>query len=131
MTRTLLAAALLLATPALAQEAGGAGEAQDEGRGLIGEGAGLLLRGLVEEARPAVEGLAGISAEVLPTLRLLGQEMGPAFVEVFGRIDSITNYEPPAVQPNGDILIRRSPDAPAWTPPAAEAEAEPGTTSAP
>ena len=42
--------------------------------------------------------------------------MGPAFVDVFDRVDSITNYQPPEILPNGDILIRRNPDAPAWPP---------------
>lgn len=105
-------ALLLLPTAALAQ---------DE-PGPIREGAGMLLRGLVEEAQPAIDGIAefgaDIGADVLPTFRVLAREMGPAFVDVFGRIDAIENYEGPVLMPNGDVLIRRRADAPAWEPPA-------------
>ena len=99
-------ALLLLPTAALAQ---------DE-PGLIREGAGMVLRGLAEEARPAIDGLAGIGADLLPTFTVLAREMGPAFVDVFGRIDAIENYEGPVLLPNGDVLIRRRADAPAWEP---------------
>lgn len=80
----------------------------------------MLLRGLIDEIRPPMEELAGIGAEMLPTFQLLAREMGPAFVDIFGRIDSIQNYEPPTLMPNGDIVLRRRSDAPEWTPPAAE-----------
>ena len=33
------------------------------------------------------------------------------------QLDSLTYYELPEVQLNGDILIRRSPDAPPYVPP--------------
>jgi hypothetical protein len=127
MTRLipLALAAALLAAPALAQDA----EAPEE-PSLIEEGADLLLRGLVEEIAPPLQELAGIGAEVLPAFRAVAEEMGPAFAEVIGQIDSITYYEPPVIAPNGDIVIRRRADAPAWVPPAPEespeAGAEPG-----
>ncbi|EPX86607.1 hypothetical protein ruthe_01424 [Rubellimicrobium thermophilum DSM 16684] len=101
-----------VAPPLPAQEAG-------EGEGsLIAQGAERLLRGLIEEIRPPMEEMAGIGAEMLPTFRLLAREMGPAFVEIIEQIDSIRNYEPPVLLPNGDIVLRRRPDAPPWTPPA-------------
>ena len=108
-----------LAPPLPAQEA-------EEAPGLIERGADMLLRGLIEEIQPPIEDLAGIGAEMLPTFQLLAREMGPAFVEVFGQIDSIRNYEPPAILPNGDIVLRRSPDAPDWVPPPAAAAPEGG-----
>ena len=37
-------------------------------------------------------------------------------------IDDIGNYDMPEFLPNGDIIIRRSPDAPPFTPPATEPE---------
>ncbi|WP_246045418.1 hypothetical protein [Rubellimicrobium roseum] len=111
-------AAALLAAPLHAQE---------EGPSLLDQGRDLFLRGLTEEIAPQIEGLSGIAAEYLPTFTLLAREMGPAFVEVFGRIDAIGNYEPPEILPNGDILLRRSPDAPEWTPP----EADPGAVPDP
>ena len=115
-------AAALLAAPATAQE--------EEGNALIEEGVDLLFRGLLEEVAPPLQELAGIGQDILPTFQLLAQEMGPAFAEVIEQVDSIANYEPPAFAPNGDIVLRRRADAPAWTPPLAEAdpapEAEPG-----
>lgn len=118
---------LLLALPfaalpftALAQEA-----EPSEGLGRVGDGAREILRGLVEEAEPAIEGIAGIGAELLPTFRLIAQEMGPAFAEVFGQVDALSNYEPPVFLPNGDIVLRRRDGAPPFTPPEA-APAEPG-----
>lgn len=83
----------------------------------IGEGARDILRGLVEEAEPAIEGIAGIGADLLPTFQLLAREMGPAFVEVIGQVDSLSNYEPPAFTPEGDIILRRRGGAPEWAPP--------------
>jgi hypothetical protein len=124
MARTPSAALALLL--ALAPVALPAQEAEpslgEEGRNLLEEGADLFLRSLREQVEPAVEEIAGIGAELLPTFQLLAQEMGPALAEVIGQVDSIGNYEPPAFLPNGDIILRRSPDAPAWTPPEPEAE---------
>ena len=112
MTRAaLLLAATLLPAPASAQEAGDS---------LIDQGAQLLLRGLIEEVAPPLEDLAGLGAEGLAALRLLVEETGPAWVEVLGQVDSIANYEPPAFLPDGDIILRRSADAPPWVPPGAE-----------
>jgi hypothetical protein len=117
MTRFIpLAIAAVLVAPPLA--------AQDEGS-LFDQGADLILRGLIEEVAPPLQELAGIGAEVLPTFQLLAEEMGPGFVEVFKRIDSISNYEPPQILPNGDIILRRSADAPAWTPSDSEPDSGP------
>ena len=116
-----LALAAALATPAAAQEA-----AEDPGGfGLIQEGAGQILRGLADEAAPVIDDLSGIGADLLPTFRAIALEMGPAFVAVFSQVDAIANYEPPAFLPNGDIVLRRRDDAPAWTPPEAEVEPAP------
>lgn len=118
MTRLipLALAAAFLAAPAAAQDA--------EDRSLFEEGADLLLRGLIEEVAPPLQELAGIGQEVLPILRALGEEFGPALSGVARQIDSITYYEPPEILPNGDIVMRRSADAPAWVPPP-PAEEEP------
>ena len=117
----LLLAASVAATPALAQD-------EPSGFDLIGEGAGQILQGLASEAVPALDGLTqGLpawGAEVFPTVTAIVSDLGPGFFDVFREVDSLTNYEAPAIQPNGDVLIRRSPDAPAWTPPAAEPVAE-------
>lgn len=56
------------------------------------------------------------------TLRGLLDRMKPALEDMFEmlglmeQIDNPLNYEKPIILPNGDILIRRSPDAPDWDP---------------
>ena len=40
------------------------------------------------------------------------QEMGPALSQPQDTITDWSNYSPPEVLPNGDIIIRRKPDAP-------------------
>ena len=120
--RRLILAAALIAAPL----AGHAQDSSDEGSNAIEQGAELFLRGLLEEVQPPLEELAGIGAKHLLTLQAIMDEMGPAFAEVFERIDSITYYQPPEILPNGDIVFRRSPDAPPWQPAeAAPDEAEP------
>jgi len=42
------------------------------------------------------------------------------FMDTLGtleQLDSLENYEPPDILPNGDIIIRRRGDAPPWQPP--------------
>ncbi len=97
------------ALPAHAQEA-------DEGFDLMEEGAKLLLRGLMTEMEPALRELEDFADEVGPAMKLLADEMGPALAELMAQIDDIRNYEPPEVLPNGDIIIRRRPDAPEFEP---------------
>lgn len=90
-----MAGALAIATPAAAQDDGDI----SEGLGLLGEGSRLLLEGLIGEARPHFE------ENVLPFLNRMGELM-----------DDVTSYELPERLPNGDILIRRAPDAPEFDP---------------
>ncbi len=82
-----IAAALLVLTvnglPAIAQDttAPESGEIS-EGMNMLQEGTRLLLRGLMQEIGPALEGLED-------------------------KIDDLNAYLPPEVLPNGDIIIRR------------------------
>ncbi|SDE44970.1 hypothetical protein [Limimaricola pyoseonensis] len=128
MTRiaTAAAIALLSAAPAMAQL-----EAtpetpeteESEGFGLMQEGADLFFEGLLGEMEPAIEDFRGFAAKAGPHLRALLSEMGPALMAVLDRIDDIANYEPPEILPNGDIIIRRRPEAPPFRPdPAPEIE---------
>ena len=84
-----------------------------------------MLRGLLEEVAPPLQELAGIANEYLPAFELFANEMGPAIAEVVSQIDSIAYYERPVIEANGDIVIRRRADAPAWVPPLAEADPAP------
>jgi hypothetical protein len=109
-----LLAALLAAAPLAAGEHAPGAEPRaeiEEGLSLLQRGAEALLRGLRQEMEPALdrmaEELAGLAARLDPILR-----------DLAALIDDVTAYEAPVILPNGDILIRRRPDAPAYAPPA-------------
>ncbi len=95
------------------------------GRDLMEEGAKLLLRGLLNEAEPALRDMQRFAEDVGPAMRMLRDEMGPALAEIIARIDDIKNYMPPEILPNGDIIIRRGADAPLYVP----TPIDPGTGS--
>jgi len=88
----------------------------EEGFSLMEEGAKLLFRGIISEIDPAVEEFSDLAQELQPALEMLATEFGPAMAELFQTLDDIRYYEPPEVLPNGDIIIRRSPDAPEFNP---------------
>ena len=117
---TLALVACLTAAPALAQESEDG--SISEGLSLMEQGALLLFQGMMDEVEPAIEDFTGMAEDLEPTLRLLATEMGPAMVELFETVDSIRHYEAPEFLPNGDIIMRRKPDAPDFTPPAVEPE---------
>jgi len=78
-----------------------------DGFNLMEEGAKLLLRGLMNEMEPALD-------EMGEAMTQLGEDIGPAVSQMLALIDDIRNYEAPEVLPNGDIIIRRSEDAPLY-----------------
>lgn len=110
MKRLILIAALL-ATPATAQES-------DEGMNLIEEGAKMFMRGLMNEMEPAIDDMVALMEEFGPAMQQFATEMGPVLSEMLERVDDFRHYEQPEFLPNGDIIIRRSPDAPPFDPPA-------------
>ena len=116
----LTAVALLAALPLSAQEA------QEDGPSLMEQGAQLFLRGLLNEMEPGLNELQGLAEELGPALEGFAAHMGTTIVEIMRIVDDIENYEQPEFLPNGDILIRRKPDAPLWEPPGSEPGAEPG-----
>uniref|UniRef100_UPI004047480D hypothetical protein n=1 Tax=Yoonia sp. TaxID=2212373 RepID=UPI004047480D len=85
-----------------------------EGLSLMEQGAKLLLRGLLEEMEPAIEDLKGMGEEMSDTMAQWGAQMGPALADLMARIDDMRNYDAPEILPNGDIIIRRKPDAPVY-----------------
>ena len=89
---------------------------------LMEEGANLFFQGLLQEMDPALDRLRGLADQVEPAMQDFADKMGPAFIEMMAIIDDIGNYDMPEFLPNGDIIIRRSPDAPPFTPPASEPE---------
>ena len=97
-------AGTLTAAPALAQSADEPPGAPDK---PVSEQLEDLIRGLVESVEPALERLRDT-------------------FEVFERVDSVEHYKEPEILPNGDIIIRRKPDAPPFEPDQQPAEEEPG-----
>lgn len=88
--------------PALSQDTPApAPEAAEDGPGLMERGLSLFFEGFSQEIEPTLDGMGKALTE-----------MKPAMDELMGMIDSITNYEMPELQDNGDIIIRRKPDAP-------------------
>lgn len=113
----------LSAAPVLAQD--------DDGLSLMDQGARLFLRGLMSELEPTLDELEGMAQEIKPGLQALADEMGPALAQIIARIDDLRYYEAPVILENGDILIRRRAEAPAYVPsepevtPQVEPEGEP------
>lgn len=107
-----IAAAALLAQEAPGPEPERAPSQTEEGLSLMERGAQLFFRGLLTEMEPAIEEFRGLADEIEPALRELAQEMGPALKRLSELVDDFGNYEPPEILPNGDIIIRRKPDAP-------------------
>lgn len=112
MKHLILAVLIALPVPVLAQEEGEI----EEGFSLMEEGAKLLFRGIMNDMEPAIDDFADLAGELEPALELLATEMGPALMELIQTLDSVRYYERPEILPNGDIIIRRSPDAPEFEP---------------
>ena len=94
MKKLLLILALSAPLPALAQEAPNTDV--DEGLSLLEQGAQMLLRGMMSEMEPALNDMAEALAEAEPMLR-----------DMLAMMDDLTNYHPPEIMPNGDIILRR------------------------
>jgi hypothetical protein len=104
----------LSAQPALTQEAEVPGD--EDGFSLMEEGARLFMRGIMSEMEPALDEMRKTVDELGPAFAEFAQAIGPAFAELLDTVDDIRNYDAPEILPNGDIIIRRKPDAPDWVP---------------
>ncbi|MCH2075656.1 MAG: hypothetical protein MK180_02060 [Rhodobacteraceae bacterium] len=94
-----------------------AAEEEAEGSSLMERGMGMFLEGLLQEMEPALEGFEGFAQDFGPAMGDLLAQMGPALSELLERVDDLSNYESPEMLPNGDIIIRRKPDAPEYAAP--------------
>lgn len=112
MPVTLVAA---LATPSYAQDEG-------EGLSLMERGARMFMDGIMKEMEPAIDDLGGLMEDFGPAMRNFAQEMGPALRDLMDQVEDWSVYEAPEVLPNGDIIIRRKPDAPEFEPKDGEVE---------
>ena len=121
MKQIILAIAFALAAAPLAAQMADPPIEREEtspGRDLIDEGVKLLFRGLLNEAEPALRDLQDFAERAGPKMRELTDQMGPALADILAMIDDIKNYDAPELMPNGDIIIRRTPEAPTYVPPA-------------
>lgn len=91
---------LLTAMPVQAQDS-------EEGFSLMERGAQLFFEGIKREMEPALDDLMALAEDMEPALREFVSEMGPAFVELMGKIEDLSAYHPPEMLPNGDIIIRK------------------------
>lgn len=89
----------------------------EEGFNLMEEGAKMLLRGLLSEMEPSMDELRGMVDEIGPALEMFRAELGPRLGMMMDLVDDFGNYGNPEILPNGDIIIRRNPDAPQIAPP--------------
>lgn len=110
--------ALLAPLPLAAQEAAPADPpvAEEEGPSLMERGLSLFFEGFTQEMEPALD-------DMRQALEQLGPTIAPAMEKLMGMVDDMTNYDMPEMLENGDIIIRRKPDAPPVEPPV---DAEPG-----
>lgn len=116
VTGMLLTAAL--AAPAPAQEA----EENGDEPSLMERGAEMFLKGLKQEMEPALDDLRGMAGEAGPAFREFMRQMGPALAGILAEIEDLSDYHPPEMLPNGDIIIRRK--TPLAPEPAPEGEIE-------
>jgi hypothetical protein len=99
--------------PPLSEEAPGA----DEGLSLMERGARMFLEGMRREMAPALEDLRGMVDTMGPAMQDFLREMGPALTALLNRVGDLSAYEAPTLLPNGDIIIRRKPEAGPLPPP--------------
>lgn len=95
----------MAALPALAQE-----EAAEQETSLWDWGMSFLGENVPEELAPL--------GDMKALLDQFGPAVAPALEKMMALVDDMTNYELPEMLENGDIIIRRKPDAPVVTPPA-------------
>ncbi len=72
------------------------------------QGARLFLRGMMSEMEPALDDMQAAIGELQPML----EDLGPQMAKLIEMVGDFRNYEAPVKLPNGDILIRRKPEAP-------------------
>lgn len=97
--------AMLSAAPLAAQ-------AEETPPSMMERGMQLFFEGLAQEMEPALDEFRELADEFGPAMRGFVQQMGPALGDLMERVDDWTLYDLPEVLPNGDIIIRRKPDAP-------------------
>lgn len=113
LTATALALTVLMAGPVPAQTAD---DTPSDGFNLVEEGARMIMRGLMEEMSPTIDSLRDTLEDMGPVVGDFLREMGPGLATFLNRVDDVRHYELPDFLPNGDIILRRKPDAPLFVP---------------
>lgn len=117
----LLLALVLTAMPVAAQDQvvppPEEGQSTDEGLSLMERGARMFLEGMRREMAPALQDLQNLVETMGPAMQDFLREMGPALAALLNRVGDLSAYEAPELLPNGDIIIRRKPDAGPLPPP--------------
>jgi hypothetical protein len=108
------AAAQVAQPPAASPEEG---RSADEGLSLMERGARMFLEGMRREMAPALEDLRALVDTMGPAMQDFLRQMGPAMAALLNRVGDLSAYEAPALLPNGDIIIRRKPEAGPLPPP--------------
>lgn len=107
MKRLILITSLAFAPLSLAAQ-----ESSENGTEMIERGLSLFLQGLAEELDPAIDEFKRLGSEIGPELRALLLAWGGGLIKLSEQVDDFDYYEAPEVLENGDIIIRRMPDAP-------------------
>ncbi|MCV6585483.1 MAG: hypothetical protein OIF47_08105 [Marinibacterium sp.] len=81
---------------------------------------GDFFSDMLRDMAPQIEEWEDLMTDLGPALRDFLIEMGPALEGIFDRVQDWTDYEPPQMLPNGDIILRKKTD------PAPEPEAPEG-----
>jgi hypothetical protein len=84
----------------------------------------MFMRGIMDEMEPALNELESLTEEMKPAMRDFVQNMGPALRDLMTEVEDWSVYEPPEILPNGDILIRRKPEAEPLDSPADDGEVD-------
>lgn len=92
-------------------------DSTDEGLSLMERGARMFLDGMRREMEPALRDLGDMLATMGPAMQEFLQEMGPAMAALLDRVGDLSAYQAPELLPNGDIIIRRKPEAGPLPPP--------------
>jgi len=85
---------------------------EERGLSLMERGAQMFMEGILKEMEPAIEEFSGLADDIGPALRQFADQMGPKFTALLREVEDWNAYEAPEILPNGDIIMRRKPEAP-------------------
>ena len=71
----------------------------------------MFLHGLLQQLPSVLKDLGAFSGPLEPSLRSYTLEMAPYLRGFLQQVEDWSVYDQPRVLPNGDIILRRKPDA--------------------